>query len=264
VTEPTVAEASPDVAPPRRRSRPPLRLGGEVRRHPIGWPLLTVLLWPHRAFDDVAERPRPWLRLLLVVIIAATPAVVFTNRVDTGRLAERMLNASGRLDDVPDTERAEILERTAQGLKVGLPGAAGGRRVLFIFLVAGLAFALLRGLVPHLRFTAVLGAVVVGTAPMLLHDGIKLAQALGDHPLFLDLDNPVMSNPAALLELDARGSALGALAKAVDVFRLWSVWLCAVGLQTVSGKRNFLASSAPWVVLGASVGLDVLGALLRS
>lgn len=250
-------------APARRRSRPPLRLGGDVRRHPIGWPMLSVLLWPHRAFDGVTARPRPWLRLLLVITLGAAPAVVFTSRVDTVRLAERLLNQSGRLDDVPEAQRAEVLERTAQGLKIGLPGAAGGRRVLFIFLVAGLAFALLRGLVPDLRFGTVLGAVVVGTVPMLLHDLIKLAQAMGEHPLFLDLDNPVMSNPAALFELDARTSALGALAKGLDVFRLWSVWLCAVGLRTVSGKRNLLASSAPWVVFGAGVGLDVLGALLR-
>lgn len=263
MTDATHTRAAPPPGAPPRRTRPPLRLGRDIRRHPIGWPLLTVLLWPHRAFDDVAERPRPWLRLILVLALAGSPAVVFTSRVDTTRLAERLLNQGGRLDDVPAEQRAEVLERTAQGLTIGLPGAAAGRRALFIFLVAALAFALLRGLVPDLRFQAVLGAVVVGTVPMLLHDGIKLAQALGDHPLFLDLDNPVLSNPAALLELDARGSAVGAIAKALDVFRLWSVWLCAVGLRVVSGKRSLLASSAPWVVFGAGVGLDVLGALLR-
>lgn len=258
------ASAPPPSPSSSTRERAPLSFGRDLSKHPLRWPLLTVLLFAHRAFDYVALHPRPWLRLLLVVAIAAAPASVFVSRVDAHRLAERVLNQSGRMSESPEAERATLMENTAKTLKVALPGVAAARRLLFIFLVAALGFALLRGLVPGLSFRLVLSAVVVGTAPMLLHDLIKLAQAFGPHPLFLDLDNPVKSNPAALFDLDARKTALGALAKSLDLFRLWTVSLCATGLRAVTGKRSFIAGAAPWVIYGASVLLDVLGATLSA
>lgn len=224
---------------------------------------MSVLLWPFRAFHAVAARPRPWWRVLLVVAVAAAPGLLLVSTADTTRLAERTLKGAPSTE-VEGEDAAAALDRREKALKVMVPATGAGRRLFWIAVVSLLAFALLRGPCPQLALSVVVATVAAAAAPLLLLDGIKVAQVLVQDPLWVDLDNPVASNPASWLGLDARTSPMGAALKGLDLFRLWTVGLTVVGLRVVSGKRGFLVSAAPWAVFLVAVGADVIGALLRA
>ena len=59
-----------------------------------------------------------------------------------------------------------------------------------------------------------------------------------------DYRNPVLSNAAAWLKLHIERDPMGATLFQLDLFKLWSVWLCGLGLTVVANARGVL----PWLV----------------
>lgn len=220
--------------------------------------VFIALLNPWRAFDAVKAHPRTILRILLVTVLATVPAVAFVARVDLDRFAERTLSARGALEKIPEAERPATLERTRKALGVAVPGGAAAKRAGFIFVVGLLAFALLKGASPDLRLGPCLAVIAVGSAPLLLSDLARLLLILWHDPLWIDFENPVASNPASWFQVEAKLPR--ALLQALDLFRLWTVWLSALGLAIVSGRKGWLPWAGPLTVYALSVLADVVGA----
>ncbi len=204
-----------------------------------------VLLTPSASFRRVAHHPHPWLTLVVVGAIAALPVLVFVSLVDMHAFLLAELKASGRLEEMPPEALALMKERIAPAMTWGLPLAAALKRAATILLVGALGFAFLRGMTSRrgesdLRFTTCLAAVALGAAPLLLHD-VGSALILASRDLsHVDVRNPVLSNPSAWLGLHVEKDPLGALLYSVDLFKLWSAWLSAYGLNVVAGTRSLL------------------------
>lgn len=224
-----------------------------------------ILLSPRRAFLGARERPRALLLVLAVSLLAALPAIAFVSTVELGPFLVKQMKASGQdLDEMPPEAQTFVREQLPKAMRVVIPVGAAGKRAGWILLLGVLGFALLRGGYPQLRFAQATAAIALGCAPLILADLLTAAVFVVKDPSRLDPLNPILSNPAAWLGLSVDKSVAGAVLHRLDLFQLWSLALCARGLNVVAGAR----SRVPWVlVVVALVGLtamDAMGAFTAS
>jgi hypothetical protein len=172
------------------------------------------------------------------------------------------------IEDLPDDKKAEaqafIDEKLVPAMSAVLPLGALGSRFVWIFVLAGLGFGVLRGTNKELRFKALLGAVALASAPLVLHDVLGALVYLVRDVNQYDAQNPVLSNPAAWMRLEIDKDVLGAALLSVDLFSLWTVYLCGLALAVVSNKRGALPWLLPlfgWLLV---VGGRVVGAVSSS
>lgn len=231
---------------------------------PTPRPRALVLLDAPRAFAAVRARPLAAVVLGVMLGLALAPPLAFIARVDTTEVVMRDLKRSGKMDQVPP-EQLELVKRyggvaTTVKLLVG----AVGKRAGWIFLVTGLAFLLLRGSRPELRFSMMLGAVALGCAPLALHDLVTALTFLVRDPLALpDAHNVVLSNPAAWLALDTGRSVTGALWRGLDFFELWSCALIGLGVSAVAGARGVIPWTVPFGLHVVTVAFSLIGPALQ-
>lgn len=199
-----------------------------------------VLFQPTAAFRSVRERPRPWVTLLSLAVVAALPSIAFVIVGDMEAFLLGELKASGRLEEMPPSALAFVKDTLAPAMKVGVPAFTGLARLGSILVVATLAFALLRGLAKELSFKACLAAAALGAAPLVLHDVLSAGLVFTRDLSRLDVRNPVLSNPAAWFGLHVEKDPLGALLHGLDLFKLWAAWLSAYGINVVAGRTSIL------------------------
>lgn len=229
---------------------------------PPGPPSLSrvalVLFSPHQAFASLREQPRTALLLVVAALFAAAPAVAFLLRVDMQAFLLEELRQSGRLEEMPPEALSFVKTRVVPAMKLLVPGGAVGKRVLAVVVFGLLGYALLRAHNKELRLSPCVAACALGTAPLWLQDVLATLVLLTREPAGLDVKNPVLSNPAALLGLSSDREPLGAALAGLDLFRLWSAWLLAAGLNAVAGTRSAL----PFVLVGGAVALGTLAAVV--
>ena len=203
--------------------------------------LRDALLFPTAAFESARHLARPAVALV-VGLSCVTPMVAglaFLSQPGAERLLQRRVTEriAEKPHSAPDDDAANSA-RVARGLKAAkllVVAAPPAKRLLALLLLAGLGFLALRGPVPALSFSACLAVVGVGAAPLLLADLSRAGLALlhgGVDPRLL-----LRSNLALWLDADLDAGA-GALLRAVDLFRLWSVWLTGRGLQVLRGQPD--------------------------
>ncbi|MCC7072741.1 MAG: hypothetical protein IT383_15545 [Deltaproteobacteria bacterium] len=227
-------------------------------------PRALVLLDPRRAFLAVRARPLAALMLGVMLAFALVPPLTFVARVDTAKLLERELKRSGKLEQVPAEQLEQMKSVGGAAMKVLLPVAAVGKRAAFIFVATALAFLLLRGSKPELRFGTTLAAVALGSAPTALHDiAVTLTFLVKDPMALADAQNVVLSNPAAWFALDSGRSVAGAFLHGLDFFALWTCGLVALGINVVAGTRSMIPWALSFGMHASFVGLSLIGPALQ-
>lgn len=213
-------------------------------------PRLLVLVTPERSFATVRRRPLALALVMLSAALAALPGVAFVARTDLSAFLARQMKAAGQDPEaLPQEARAALAEKAPAFLQVVIPLGGAAKRTGFVLVISVLGFALLRGSSPHLRFREALAAVALATLPLWLADGLTAALFFTKNPMLLDVDNPLMSNPAAWLGRSPKHDALGAALRRVDLFQLWSLVLIATGLREVARAPR---AGAPWALVGVA------------
>jgi hypothetical protein len=131
---------------------------------------------------------------------------------------------------------------------------------MWMGLLAGLCFAVLKGSREDLKIETLLGAVALAMLPLTVHDLLVAATFLAKDPNTLDAQNAVLSNPAAWLGLDSAHSVAGAALKGVDFFELWACALVGIGANTVAGTRSSLPYAVSFGGHALSIAMATAGA----
>ncbi|HEY4220230.1 MAG TPA: hypothetical protein VGO62_02790 [Myxococcota bacterium] len=253
-----------DPAPPTAPAREPAAGSGAspFRRRQGPKPTARILVFfdPKGAFASVAQKPLAVLTLALMLGFALVPAVTYVARADLRAFVDHQIKASGKADAMTPEQREQAVTIGAKAMTGFFPGLALVARGAWILIAAALSFALLRGSKPELRFAPVVGAVALAMAPLAIHDVLATIAYLSKDVMSINGLNPVLSNPAAWLELDEKSSPLGALLKGLDLFDLWTCALIGIGINVVAGTR----SSVPYVVAFGGHGFSVARALVAA
>jgi hypothetical protein len=223
-----------------------------------------VLLDPRGAFASVALRPLWGAALLFMVATAILPPITYVAKGDVAAVVEREMKRSGKTDSLPEEQRANAVQMAAKVMKVALPIGASVKRGMWIVLLAGLAFALMRGSKPELRLEPIIGAVALAMAPLAVHDVLNVITFATKDVMTIDAQNAVLSNPAAWFGIDTAHNAAGVALKGLDFFDLWSCFLVGLGVNQVAGTRSSIPYALAFGLDAVGVGVAVLGAAMSS
>lgn len=222
-------------------------------------PALAVLWNPRAAFARQKAKPRGALLLLVLALCAAVPAIAYVARADMHAVVVKELKRAGQYEKIPEEQREQAIALGVTATKYGAPIGAAGARVAWILVVAALGLALLRGAARDVRYGHFLAAAALGAVPHVVEDLVLTVLFLTGDPTTYDAANPLVSNLAAVLSMDAT-KPLGALLAAVDAFTIWAVILTGIGFDVMRGKKG----GGFWVPAGLAVAWAIVNAASKA
>ena len=175
-------------------------------RQPMGEPgrIANVFLDPKAAFTDIAERPRPWVALALLIVFSVAYMAAFSHRVGWTQFMEQQAERSPQAQNMSADQRAKageiyakmggVMDKIMPALPVIIDSAvyaAGGRR-------AGADIPHHDGGGRHVE--AAFGITAYAWLPDLLMSAAAIAVLFLKEPEDFNFENPVAFNIGAFLD----------------------------------------------------------------
>jgi hypothetical protein len=219
--------------------------------------VVDTFVSPSKTFTDIRRSASWWLPFVLLLLGGISLAFVTDRQVGYERVSENMIHQSPKLEDRVSSMTPE---QRAQQLRVmTISNRATGYAAPLIVLIFFAIYALILwgsfnfGLGAKTTYWQVFAVAFYAALPFLFIDVIAILMLyLGGNADAFDMKNPAGTNLGYFLT--DTSPWLHALLTQIDVVRLWSVALTAVGMAIVA--RKTIAQSAAIVV-----GLWVLGLL---
>jgi hypothetical protein len=217
--------------------------------------LIDVVVSPREAFTAIVAKPGFWLAFAFHLAMVSAFSAVWIAKVDPAEFGKAQLVESGRWDTMTPEQRAGAMSfqtRTVFAVFTGIAVAVGTPLVLLA--IAGTLLFVYRffyaGEVTFRQSLAIVAYVfaalsLVSTPLLFLVFFLK-----GNWNL--NPQDAIQANLTLLLDRDSVSKALWALARSIDLFALWMVWLLAVGFGVATKKTTGSALwgvAVPWVVI---------------
>lgn len=215
---------------------------------------LWGIFWePRSVYQELAQRPRWWVPLILLSILSVVYITTFARRIGWERFLEQEFARNPRLQQLPVEQRAQILlqQQRIVGVSSTVAAAAGtAAATLLVAWILGIAFRVFAG--AELRFSQAFSITCYSWLPWGLYTLLALlVMVLGDPETF-DLRNPLAVNVGWYLDVSRTPSWLYTIASAIDIFSFWVIGLLALGFSVagrkVSFRKSLLIVSTLWAV----------------
>jgi hypothetical protein len=218
--------------------------------------ILNVFLEPRAAFADIAERPRAWVALALLIVMGCAFMAVYAQRIGWGRMFEQQLERNPQVQNMSAEQRAKAAEMNAKIASVMDKAGVVMPVVtvpLIVLLVAGVLALIFKVFMSaELSFKQLFGIAAYGSLPDLLNQAAAIAVAFLKNPDEFNLENPVAFNVGAFLDPQSTSKAVMSLASSIDVFTFWKIALLAVGISVAARKisigKAVMGLAIPWVL----------------
>jgi hypothetical protein len=218
-----------------------------------------VLFEPAKTFEDIAERPRWIIPMLLIMVSVWAMLAIFTQRVGWETVVREQMERSPRTANLPADQREQGV---AMGTKFAAVAGFGGTAIVIpvsYLLVSAVLLGIAAGMLSApVKFKQVFAVVCYSHIPMILSSALAIVVVFLKGSEF-NMQNPLMFNPAAAMDPLATSKFVYSLASSIDLFSFWVIYLIATGLHVAGGKKLSFGSALfavilPWAiyVLGKS------------
>ena len=222
--------------------------------------LTGVFFEPAKTFADVAARPGFWAPLILVIVVSLVYMALFGQHVGWERMIRHQTETSSRAAQSSPEQREAGIQ---MGLKIA-PIAAYGGVLLGVPLGTLIWAAVLLGIVKGmmsvpLRLKQVFAILCYSSLPSVIMVLLAIAVMFMKPPEDFNLQNPLVFNPGAFMDPTTSSKFFYSVATSLDLFRLWTLVLIAIGLKAAGGKQLSMGGAMtavflPWAIwtLGAA------------
>jgi hypothetical protein len=221
--------------------------------------LTGVFFEPAKTFADVAARPGFWAPLILIIVVSLGYMTLFGQHVGWERMARQQLATSSRAATLTPEQRETQVQITMKfapvmtyvGILVGVP---------VIWLIwAAILMGIVKGMMSApVRLKQVFAIIAYSSLPGVIMALLGIAVMFMKPPDDFNLQNPLVFNPGAFMDPTTSSKFLYSVATSLDLFRLWTLVLIAIGLKAAGGKQLSMGGAAtavflPWAIwtLGA-------------
>jgi len=220
--------------------------------------VIGVFMAPAKTFESIARKPGwDWLVPVVLVMMASFVAQsVLLPKMDVDDAVKTQMKFIDKMakGSIPEEKRAEIEQKTRQGMEAGKTPVRRALNTLIIpvivLMVSGFYHGLAAAFGKKTRYLTVLSGYaytwVIQVIPTLLTAAVA-------YPLEKIDTNDIQfyrvlkSNVGAFLDFDTTSKAVLAIASSIDVFDIWAFF---VGSIAVSKTTKFSPSGARYVVGG--------------
>jgi hypothetical protein len=229
--------------------------------------LTGVFFEPAKTFEDVAARPNFWVPLILVIVIALGYMVLYGQHVGWERMIRKQIDSSSQGAQLTPEQKET---RIAAGAKFA-PIATYVAILLFVplgtLIWAAVLLAIVKGMMSApLRLKQVFAIICYASLPGVIMTLLATAVMFMKPPDDFNLQNPLFFNPGAAMDPATTSKFVYSLASSIDLFRLWTLVLIAIGLKAAGGRQVSMGGAMtavflPWVIwiLGSASLAGVFG-----
>jgi hypothetical protein len=228
--------------------------------------LSGVFFEPAKTFADIAERPRWFVPLLLIVAATVAFYVTYGQHIGWQAFVQDQIDNNARMQqqmqNLSPEQRAQSLAVQEKIMPIMYyVGPVIGMPVMYLIsslIVLGIASGIMSAGVKFKQIFAIeCYAGLVGI----------IAKALGIVVMFLktpdqfNLMNPIAFNPAAFMDQKTASKFIYTLGTGLDLFVIWALILTVIGLKAAAGKKLSTGGAAVAVILPYAV-LLLVGAMI--
>jgi hypothetical protein len=195
----------------------------------------NVILAPSPTFARLKDKPRPWIPLLVTVLLTLAVSCWYVSTIDFAWLREHMLSAQGAAKPEARAAMEHFLTPKAMMWSSGIGAVLG--TPLLCALVA--VYYLLAGKVmgSGIGYGKWFGFAVWTSIPRLLTVPLSALQIMTSGGRLAPEDMNMVSLNYLVLHLSA-SSPWAALANGIDLTSLWSIALAAIGFKAWTGRST--------------------------
>jgi hypothetical protein len=215
--------------------------------------LTNVFIEPRQTFQDLVERPRWIVPVVLMTVLALAFTIAMGSHVGWDRIVRQSMETSERTQNMTPEERAQAVAIGVKITGIVAYGAAVLAIPAILLISAGVLLLVFKGLFSaKLQFKQVFAICAYASLPGLINSLASLVVMLLKAPDDFDPQRAAIFNIGYYLD-PSTAKWLMALASSIDVFTIWVILLMATGLCVASRKLSFAQSVAgvalPWVLV---------------
>jgi hypothetical protein len=229
-----------------------------------------VYLSPKDAFQEIGGSPSVWAPVIVMIVIGFLLGFYVVKTVDVQSVVVAQMEKAVEQGKMTQAQMAQALPFAEKFASIQILVVTSVASVIFALIIAGFAKLCSAIAGAQNRFKALFSVTaftmiaisIIQTALTILILYFKGTADLN----IQNLNSVVASNLGAALESllgeDALPKFAMGLAKAVDVFAIWTIALLSIGFSAVSRKLE-TSAAAVWLV-SAYIIIAIIGALLFS
>jgi hypothetical protein len=210
--------------------------------------LTGVFFEPGKTFEDVAQRPKFIVPLVLVILFSLLYTGLYSQHVGWERMIRHQMETNTRAAQLPPEQREQQIQMGAKfapivGYAISLIGVP-----LSYLIAAAVLLAMVKMMSAPTRFSQVYAVMCYSGITGLVFIALAIAVMFLKNPDDFDIQNPLAFNLGALLDPNSGSKFVYTLAASMDLFSFWKIILIAVGLKATGG-RNLSFTGALFAVL---------------
>ncbi|MGA2271130.1 MAG: YIP1 family protein [Bryobacteraceae bacterium] len=218
--------------------------------------LSGVFFEPRAAFADIAERPRFWVPLILMIVASLAYTITISQRIGWDRVVQHQLES--RMAQMSEQQREAVSRTMDIQVKMasifGYVGGAIGVPIYYL-IVGGILLGIVRGIMSvPVRFKQAFTIMCYASLPGLIFTVLAIAVMFLKNPDDFDMRNPLpFFNLGGFMDPQSPLKFLHSVASSLDVFAIWTILLVAAGLKSAGGKKlsfggSLMAVAVPWAI----------------
>ncbi|MEN6537124.1 MAG: YIP1 family protein [Bryobacteraceae bacterium] len=213
---------------------------------------LTGVFWePKPVYENLAVKPRWWVPLILLTVLAICYSAAFSRIVGWDTFMRQQMETNPRLQQLSVEQRERIIQTQGKVTQwMALGGATVGVAVSTIVMagVLLLTFNVLGG--ASLRFKQAFSITSYSMLPTALSTILAIIVMFFKNPEDFDLRNPLVLNVGAFLDPASVPKWLHSIGVSLDLFSFWVILLLALGFwvasKTMSYTKSLILVVIPW------------------
>lgn len=215
--------------------------------------LSGVIFEPGKAFADIAARPRFYVPLALIILVALGFTTALQKRVGWETAMRTVLERSPRMQQLPEDQREKMIQQQGKVMAVvGYPMAVVMPVVMTLVVSAVYLFLFRTILSVAMSFRQMVAIYCYASIPAVISSLLAILVMFLKPPEDFDVQNPTMFNVGAFLPASTP-AWLTAVGTSLDVFVIWLLLLIVVGVRALAPRLSTGSAMAgvfgPWLVL---------------
>ncbi len=226
-----------------------------------------VFFEPGKTFQDIADRPRWVVPVVLIILVSIVYMVLYTQHVGWERMMRHQMETSSRAAQMTNEQKEQAIATQARFAPIaGYVGAVVGLPI-YLLVSSAVLLAIVAGMMSaSVKFKQIFAVMAYASLTGLVSAILTIVVMFLKNPDDFNMQNPLVFNPGAFMDPLSTPKFLYSLAGSLDLFVFWNIFLIATGIKAAAGKRMsfgkaLFAVVLPWgvFVLGKSALAGMFG-----
>jgi hypothetical protein len=199
--------------------------------------IVGVLFSPGKTFAVIVRKPSWILPVVLLTVLGGIVAFGINQKVNWREYVAQQIEKNPKAANLSAEQKSQQIEGGAKFAPIATYVFGVPFPLILVLIVAGimlLSYNLLAG--ANVNYSTALAITAHAYVPILVANLVFLLVLFLKEPGTLDLDNPLATNLGAFLPEDS-AKWLMALAKNIDIFTIWVLFLLAIGFAAANPKK---------------------------